>query len=124
MATCWRACPRPSSRWTFSRKSWLGDFLDLAWETLRYRRLKAALVNGAAAHGLAVVLAPLLAARTAACGPAGPESGTQLPSCFTLAERWAGRDREAVAQVDALLAAADLTMDAELTYADLCRAIE
>ena len=28
---------------------WLRDFLDLAWEALRYRRLKAALVNGTAA---------------------------------------------------------------------------
>jgi hypothetical protein len=31
---------------------WLRDFLDLAWEALRLRRLKAALVNGAVAKGL------------------------------------------------------------------------
>jgi hypothetical protein len=31
---------------------WLRDFLDLAWETLRWRRLKAAVVNGAASQEL------------------------------------------------------------------------
>src|SRR5215472_738657 len=31
---------------------WLRDFLDLAWEALRWRRLKAALVNGAMSEGL------------------------------------------------------------------------
>jgi hypothetical protein len=31
---------------------WLRDFLDLAWEALRYRRLKAALVDGAVSQGL------------------------------------------------------------------------
>ena len=31
---------------------WLRDFLDLAWEALRWRRLKAALVNGAVSKGL------------------------------------------------------------------------
>src|SRR5215472_11211721 len=31
---------------------WLRDFLDLAWETLRWRRLKAAVVDGAVAKRL------------------------------------------------------------------------
>jgi hypothetical protein len=31
---------------------WLRDFLDLAWETLRWRRLKAALVSGTVSQGL------------------------------------------------------------------------
>jgi hypothetical protein len=31
---------------------WLRDFLDLAWEILRWRRLKGAVVSGAVAQGL------------------------------------------------------------------------
>src|SRR5437764_13176588 len=50
---------------------WLRDFLDLAWEALRYRRLKAALVNGSVSRGLAQVLQPLMAVRAAASAREG-----------------------------------------------------
>lgn len=39
---------------------WLRDVVDLLWETLRLRRLKAALMRAAAHEGLAKVLTPLV----------------------------------------------------------------
>ena len=56
---------------------------------MRYRRLKAALVNAAAAHGLEGVLRPLLAVRKAAAQETSPERAAELPSCYALAARWA-----------------------------------
>jgi hypothetical protein len=96
---------------------WLRDFLDLAWEALRYRRLKAALVNGSAANGLATVLQPLIAVRTALSAEAGAEQDVERPSGHALAVRWAARERAAVAEVDALLASADLSIEAALARA-------
>jgi hypothetical protein len=96
---------------------WLRDFLDLAWETLRWRRLKAALVNGAAAQGLAAVLHPLVAVHAATSDQNGAEPGSALASAYGLAERWATREHEAVAEVDALLAGAGLTIEAALARA-------
>jgi hypothetical protein len=75
---------------------WVRDVADLAWDTLRLRRLKACLMTAAAPEGLARLLTPLL----------GCSGATAL------AGAWAARDTEAVAQVDDALATAGLSMEA------------
>jgi hypothetical protein len=105
---------------------WLREFLDLAWEALRYRRLKAALVNGRAASGLAQVLQPLMLVRAADAGPAEADQDAARPTPHGLAARWAAHEREAVAEVDALLASADLSIEAALAraFADRLEQVE
>jgi hypothetical protein len=90
---------------------WLRDFLDLAWESLRYRRLKSALLDGAAARGLSDVLDPLLRVRRAADAEAGIEPDPYLSSGIVLAEMWAAGDGKAVARVEKILAAAGQSRD-------------
>ena len=75
---------------------WVRDVVDLTWETLRLRRLKAQFLTATAHEGLAMVLGPLLGAKTS----------------DQVAPRWAARDAQALVQVDAVLAAAGLDMDA------------
>ena len=96
---------------------WLRDFLDLAWECLRYRRLKTALIDGAAAHGLAAVLDPLLRVRRANDEAGGIEPDSYLPSSRNLAEAWAAGDPAGVAKVRELLAAAGQGMDRAMAAA-------
>ena len=75
---------------------WVRDVVDLTWEALRLRRLKAQFLTATAHEGLALVLGPLLGAKTS----------------DQVAPRWAARDAQALVQVDAVLAAAGLDMDA------------
>jgi hypothetical protein len=75
---------------------WTRDFVDLFWETLRLRRLKAKLMRAAAHDGLRKVLQPLV-------------SYLEL---LDLVDGWAQRDLEAVARVNALLAQAGLGPEA------------
>ena len=77
---------------------WVRDVVDLTWETLRLRRLKAQFLTATAHEGLAMVLGPLLGAKTS----------------DQVAPRWAARDAQALVQVDAVLAAAGLDMDAAM----------
>ena len=77
---------------------WVRDVVDLTWETLRLRRLKAQFLTATAHEGLALVLGPLL----------GATSSDQV------APRWAARDAQALVQVDAVLAAAGLDLDAAM----------
>jgi hypothetical protein len=93
---------------------WLRDFLDLAWEAWRFRRVKAAVIDATVSDSLGDVLWPLLAAREAAAETAVAEPGAPWPPCKKLVEGWRRRDREIVAQVDALLAGAGLTIDAAI----------
>jgi hypothetical protein len=74
---------------------WVRDVVDLAWEALRLRRLKATLLSAAAHQGVVAVLRPLI-------GYATEE----------LVMRWTARDPDAVAKVDGLMATAGLGMDA------------
>ena len=98
---------------------WLREFLDLAWEALRYRRLKAAVLNGASVNGLADVLRPLIVVRGLSSeGDCPPDD--MFKKSTGLARLWAARNREAVAEVDALLAGADLTMDAVYARGLVC----
>jgi hypothetical protein len=74
---------------------WVRDIVDLVWDAVRLRRLKVGLMTASAHEGMQKVL-----------------SGLEAPDFIGLAKRWAARDEAAVAQVDALLASAGLTMDA------------
>ncbi len=75
---------------------WVRDIVDLTWEVLRLRRLKASLLLTCAHAGLVRVLKPLV-------------ESTQAEQ---LAAAWAKRDAAAVAKVKSLLAASELTVDA------------
>jgi hypothetical protein len=72
---------------------WVRDIVDLLWESIRLRRLKAALMRANTHEGLAKLLAPL------------------APNLFErneLVRAWFRRDREARQEVARLLEAADL----------------
>jgi hypothetical protein len=75
---------------------WVRDLVDLVWEALRLRRLKASLMTATAYRGLEQILKPLVGFLE--------EEG--------LAKAWAARDQSAIKRVDKLLASAGLTMDA------------
>jgi hypothetical protein len=75
---------------------WVRDLVDLVWEALRLRRLKASLMTATAYRGLEQILKPLVGFLE--------EAG--------LAKAWAARDQSAIKRVDKLLASAGLTMDA------------
>lgn len=77
---------------------WVRDVVDLTWEVLRLRRLKAQFLTATAHEGLALVLGPLLGAKTS----------------DQVAPRWAARDAQALVEVDAVLAAAGLDADAAM----------
>jgi hypothetical protein len=79
----------------FLEKIWTRDVADLSWQTLRLRRLKAALVTSAMSSTLQEILTKLLD---------GLEAGA-------LAKRWAARDQRAIKKVDRLLSSCGLTLD-------------
>ena len=70
---------------------WVRDFVDLAFEVVRLRGLKADLLTASAGEGLRTVLRDL-----------------DADDYFTLAKRWHARDPDAIATVEAVLAAAGL----------------
>jgi hypothetical protein len=74
---------------------WVRDVVDLVWDAVRLRRLKVGLMTASSYEGMQKVLL-----------------GLDVPDFVDLAKRWAAREEGAVAQVDALLASAGLTMDA------------
>jgi len=91
---------------------WVRDILDLLWETLRLRRMKASLVAVATRDALAEVLVPLVN-RAAPHDPFDFNlslSPTPTPA-QELAGDWYRRDAKAVAEVEKLLREADLSMD-------------
>jgi hypothetical protein len=75
---------------------WVRDIVDLVWEALRLRRLKANLMTVTAVHGLAELLEPLMGESEAA----------------DLATDWAMRRPRAIKKVDSILASLGLTKDA------------
>jgi hypothetical protein len=77
---------------------WVRDVVDLVWETLRLRRLKAAFLSSAAYEGLAIVLRPLKTDFTRCIGGG-------------LSERWARGEPEAKKTVNGHLASAGLSID-------------
>jgi hypothetical protein len=87
---------------------WVRDVVDLFWDALRLRRLKAKLIVAATRGALEEVLAPQLATEPA---PGVLKLVPGWAAAEQLALKWVARDRTAIRQVDALLAAAGLTMD-------------
>ena len=75
---------------------WVRDVLDLLWETMRLRRLKAKLMQAAAHEGLDKLLRPL----------------TGMLEHQELSAAWARRDASSVKKVDALLQQAGLDQEA------------
>jgi hypothetical protein len=80
---------------------WARDVVDLVWEGVRLRRLKAKLMNVAAQEGLEVVLYPLIH---------NSEAAERTPA-DQLAEQWAARRPGAIKEVEKLLGSAGRTMD-------------
>jgi hypothetical protein len=85
----------------FLEEMWVRDVVDLMWDILRMRRLKAGLLTSGKVKGLREILVQLL---------------DGLPA-HTLSERWAARDQQAVEEVGELLASKGLTMDVVLARA-------
>jgi hypothetical protein len=80
----------------FLEEIWVNDVVNLVWEALRLRRLRAALLQAAAPEGLHHILQWVVA-----------------KNCEEKwAIDWAARKPEAVAAVNGTLAKAGLTMDA------------
>jgi hypothetical protein len=76
-------------------KIWVRDIVDLVWETLRLRRLKANLLQGEANRGVRETIEPLIG----------------LLEADDLSKEWARRTSKALRRVEGLLSAAGLTMD-------------
>ena len=73
---------------------WTREVVELIWDAVRHRRLKAATMTASAGDGMQKLLLSIGARDT-----------------FGLAQRWFARDLAAVARVDALLEAAGLGID-------------
>jgi hypothetical protein len=82
-------------------EAWVRDVVDLIWEAVRLRRLKAALMTGCADEGLYEVLTSI---------GLGGKGGAALVM------RWSARKLDAVEAVDAELDAAGLRMDHVLAH--------
>jgi hypothetical protein len=79
----------------FLEEIWLRDVVDLSWECLRMRRLKAKLISAAMSSGLHRLLEPLV----------GYGDASELCS------QWETRDRKAMKQVNNYLADVGATME-------------
>ena len=73
---------------------WVRDVVDLAWDILRLRRLKASLLAASANHGLFKVLSEL------------DEAGA-----YKTSGAWLARNPDAVARVETSLTSAGMSMD-------------
>jgi hypothetical protein len=79
----------------FLEEMWTRDVVDLTWEILRMRRLKAGLLTSVMSEGMNKILGLLL-------GWADADD---------LSKAWSARDPDAIKAVDALLAERGLTMN-------------
>jgi hypothetical protein len=79
---------------------WVRDVVDLVWESLRLRRLKAAFLNSAAYEGLGIILQPLIKMQFISRSPDG-----------SLSEKWARGDPQAKKSVNDYLKSAGLSLD-------------
>ena len=80
----------------YIEEMWVEDCAYLYWDTLRLRRQKAALINANMYQGLQVVLETLC-----------PQS-----EASDLTSRWSVRDQDAIEEIDTLLEAGNLSMEA------------
>ena len=74
---------------------WVRDVVDLVWEAVRLRRLKAGLITATAYRGVEQILTPLV---------------EDYFDRDNLTQGWAKRQKRAIKRVDNLLASAGLTM--------------
>lgn len=103
---------------------WVRDIVDLFWELLRLRRIKAGLFNANAYQSLRVVLKPLIDKDMQEYdGEQMQEQNSEVDqeneeeiSNQYLEENWARRIPAAVDKVSRVLAQSDLTMDAVNAY--------
>ena len=79
----------------FLEEVWVREVVDLVWDAIRLRRLKAALLTASADRGMQEVLWSLDVEDATAC-----------------ARAWAARNPEAIAHVEPILATAGLALDA------------
>jgi hypothetical protein len=86
------ACVRPAD---VIEEAWVRDVVDLIWEAVRMRRLKAALLTSDAAQGMSRVLGRL--------------DPTRPP--YRLSYAWASRELAAVGEAEAILESAGLGID-------------
>jgi hypothetical protein len=86
---------------------WVRDVIDLSWEAVRLRRMKANVITAATYKALEGVLAPIV--------NTDPADGFSLVleerPAHRLAAGWYRRDKETVEEVEEILRAADLSMD-------------
>ena len=86
---------------------WVRDVVDLSWEAVRLRRMKANLVTAATYKALESVLAPIV--------DKDPADGFSLvleeTASRRLAAGWYRREEETVREVEEILRRADLSMD-------------
>jgi hypothetical protein len=94
-------------------KMWVQDVVDLVWEILRLRRLKASMMAATAYKGLRGVLEPLMKGPMRAYPEQPSDFSVSNKSALTkLIEEWGRQKSRAIDRVDRMLASAGLTMDA------------
>ncbi len=86
---------------------WVRDVVDLSWEAVRLRRIKASVLTAAMHRALEKVLAPILNTDDLIGVGLLPD---ETPA-HRLAARWYGREEAAVKEVEDILRGADLSMD-------------
>jgi hypothetical protein len=79
----------------FVEEMWTRDVVDLTWDILRMRRIKAGLLTSVMSEGMDKILNQLL----------------DWEEAHELSEAWSARDPEAIKTVDELLAAKGQTME-------------
>jgi hypothetical protein len=79
----------------FLEEMWTRDVVDLTWDILRMRRIKAGLLTSVMSTGMDRILKQLL----------------DWEEADELSEAWSARDSEAIKSVEELLAARGLTME-------------
>jgi len=75
---------------------WVQDIVDLVWEVVRLRRLSASLMTATAHRAVETILEPFI---------------SDYSKREDLAQAWGTRDKEAVKEVENLLAAAGMSID-------------
>lgn len=91
---------------------WVRDVVDLLWETLRLRRMKASVVTVATRNAMAKVLAPIVnKGRLGDADPFDMELMLKETPARELAAGWYKREGKAVKDVEKILREADLSMD-------------
>jgi hypothetical protein len=91
---------------------WVRDVVDLLWETLRLRRMKASIVTVATRGALVEILAPIVDAGVSRdADPLSVDLMFKETPAQKLAAGWYRREGKAVAEVEKVLREADLSMD-------------